>query len=328
MKAWRVQELGEPKQALRLEEVDEPTPGRGEVVVEMEAASLNFFDALLCRGEYQEKPELPFTPGAEVSGTVSQTGAGVDLREGSRVLATPPLPNGGFAELVAVPAGSVFAIPDGMPFDAAAAMHIVYQTAYFALHRRASLKEGETVLVHAGAGGVGSATIQLARAAGARVVSTAGGAEKVEVCRKLGAEIAIDYREENFIEVVKEVTEGRGADVVFDPVGGDVFDGSRRCVAFEGRIVVIGFAGGRIAEAPTNHLLVKNYSVVGLHWGLYARVMPNLIPETHEALMKLYENGDIDPLIYESVPFEDLPDALERLAGRGTYGKLVTRPGG
>ncbi|MGI9047824.1 MAG: NADPH:quinone oxidoreductase family protein, partial [Rubrobacteraceae bacterium] len=196
------------------------------------------------------------------------------------------------------------------------------------LHRRASLKEGETVLVHAGAGGVGSATIQLARAAGARVVSTAGGAEKVEVCRKLGAEIAIDYREENFIEVVKEVTEGRGADVVFDPVGGDVFDGSRRCVAFEGRIVVIGFAGGRIAEAPTNHLLVKNYSVVGLHWGLYARVMPNLIPETHEALMKLYENGDIDPLIYESVPFEDLPDALERLAGRGTYGKLVTRPGG
>ena len=328
MKTWRVQELGDPKQALKLEEVDEPTPKRGEVIVEVEAASLNFFDALLCRGEYQERPDLPFTPGAEVSGTVSQVGEGVDLREGSRVLATPPLPNGGFAERVAVPAESVFAIPDDMPFDAAAAMHIVYQTAYFALHRRASLKEGETVLVHAGAGGVGSATIQLARAAGARVIATAGGAEKVEVCRKLGAEITVDYREENFIEVVKEATEGRGADVVFDPVGGDVFDGSRRCVAFEGRIVVIGFAGGRIAEAPTNHLLVKNYSVVGLHWGLYARVMPNLIPETHEALMRLYENGDINPLIYESVPFEDLPDALERLAGRGTYGKLVTSPGG
>ncbi len=328
MKTWRVQELGDPKQALKLEEVDEPTPKRGEVIVEVEAASLNFFDALLCRGEYQERPDLPFTPGAEVSGTVSQVGEGVDLREGSRVLATPPLPNGGFAERVAVPAESVFAIPDDMPFDAAAAMHIVYQTAYFALHRRASLKEGETVLVHAGAGGVGSATIQLARAAGARVIATAGGAEKVEVCRKLGAEITVDYREENFIEVVKEATEGRGADVVFDPVGGDVFDGSRRCVAFEGRIVVIGFAGGRIAEAPTNHLLVKNYSVVGLHWGLYARVMPNLIPETHEALMRLYENGDINPLIYESVPFEDLPDALERLAGRGTYGKLVTSPRG
>ena len=320
--------MGDPKQALKLEEVDEPTPKRGEVIVEVEAAALNFFDALLCRGEYQERPDLPFTPGAEVSGTVSQVGEGVDLREGSRVLATPPLPNGGFAKRVAVPARSVFTIPEEMPFDAAAAMHIVYQTAYFALHRRASLKEGETVLVHAGAGGVGSATIQLARAAGARVIATAGGAEKVEVCRKLGAEITVDYREENFIEVVKEATEGRGADVVFDPVGGDVFDGSRRCVAFEGRIVVIGFAGGRIAEAPTNHLLVKNYSVVGLHWGLYARVMPRLIPETHEALMKLYENGDINPLIYESVPFEDLPDALERLAGRGTYGKLITRPGG
>lgn len=328
MRTWRVQELGDPKQALKLEEVEEPTPVRGEVIVEVEAASLNFFDALLCRGEYQERPELPFTPGAEVSGTVSQTGEGVDLREGSRVLATPPLPNGGFAERVAVPAESVFAIPDDMPFDAAAAMHIVYQTAYFALHRRANLREGETVLVHAGAGGVGSAAIQLARAAGARVIATAGGEEKVEVCRKLGAEVTVDYKEENFIEVVKEATEGRGADIVFDPVGGDVFDGSRRCVAFEGRIVVIGFAGGRIAEAPTNHLLVKNYSVVGLHWGLYARVMLNLIPETHEALMKLYENGDIDPLIYESVHFEDLPDALERLAGRGTYGKLVTRPRG
>lgn len=328
MRTWRVQELGDPKQALKLEEVEEPTPVRGEVIVEVEAASLNFFDALLCRGEYQERPELPFTPGAEVSGTVSQTGEGVDLREGSRVLATPPLPNGGFAERVAVPAESVFAIPDDMPFDAAAAMHIVYQTAYFALHRRANLREGETVLVHAGAGGVGSATIQLARAAGARVIATAGGEEKVEVCRKLGAEVTVDYKEENFIEVVKEATEGRGADIIFDPVGGDVFDGSRRCVAFEGRIVVIGFAGGRIAEAPTNHLLVKNYSVVGLHWGLYARVMPNLIPETHEALMRLYENGNIDPLIYESVPFEDLPDALERLAGRGTYGKLVTRPRG
>jgi len=215
-----------------------------------------------------------------------------------------------------------------MPFEAAAALHIVYQTAHFALHRRAGLREGETVLVHAGAGGVGSAAIQLAKAAGAQVIATAGGGEKVEVCRKLGAETAIDYREENFIEAVKEATGGRGADVIFDPVGGDIFDGSRRCVAFEGRIVVIGFAGGRIAEAPTNHLLVKNYSVVGLHWGLYAKVMPRLIPETHQALMRLYEEGKIDPLIYKSVPFEELPDALNLLGSRSTYGKLVTRPRG
>ena len=327
MRAWRVHELGDPKQVLRLDEVEEPSAGTGEVVVEVEAASLNFFDALLCRGEYQDKPDLPFTPGGEVAGTIAEVGDDTQAMVGQKVIATP-FPSGGYAERVAVPAENVFPIPDDMHFDIAAAMHITYQTAYFALHRRANPREGETVLVHAGAGGVGSAAIQVARAAGARVIATAGGAEKVEVCRKLGAEIAIDYKEENFIEVVKEATEGRGADVVFDPVGGDVFDGSRRCVAFEGRIVVIGFAGGRIAEAPTNHLLVKNYSVIGLHWGLYARVMPHLIPETHEALMKLYENGDIEPLIYDTVPFENLPDALERLAGRETYGKLVTRPGG
>jgi NADPH2:quinone reductase len=160
------------------------------------------------------------------------------------------------------------------------------------------------------------------------VITTAGGPEKVGVCRQLGAEIAVDYREENFVEVVKEATGGRGADVVFDPVGGDVFDGSRRCVAFEGRILIIGFAGGRIAEAPTNHVLVKNYSVVGMHWGLYTRVMPDLIRSTHENLVSLYGAGQIAPLISETVSFEQLPQALKRLGGRGTYGKIVVRPGG
>jgi NADPH2:quinone reductase len=213
-----------------------------------------------------------------------------------------------------------------MPPQAAAAMHTVYQTAHFGLHRRANLNEGETVLVHAGAGGVGSAAIQLARAAGARVFSTAGGPDKVEICRELGAELAIDYREENFVDVVKEATGGRGADVIFDPVGGNVFDRSRRCVAFEGRIVVVGFTSGRIADAPTNHALVKNYSVVGLHWGLYNKIMPELVAETHDTLVRLYEEGRIEPLIFETVPFEDLPHALELLASRKTYGKLVTTP--
>lgn len=326
MRAWQVKELGDPKNALTLEEVADPSPGAGEVVVEVEAAALNFFDILLCRGEYQERPDLPFTPGAEVAGTVSAAGEGTELEEGARVLATPPLPHGGFAERVSVPESVVYQIPDDMPFEDAAALHIVYQTAYFALHRRAGLAEGETVLVHAGAGGVGSAAIQLARAAGARVFATAGGEEKVEVCRDLGAELVIDYKQENFIEVVKEATEGRGADVVFDPVGGDVFDGSRRCVAFEGRIVVIGFAGGRIPEAPAAHLLVKNYSILGLHWGLYGKTMPHLVRETHEELMDLYKAGEIKPLIYRSLPFEELPDALELLGSRGTYGKLVTLP--
>jgi NADPH:quinone reductase len=326
MRAWQVHELGDPWEVLKLEEVEEPEPGPGEVVVEVEAAALNFFDTLLCRGEYQERPELPFTPGGEATGTIIAVGDGVDLEEGLRVIATP-FPSGGYAEKVTVPAqGGVFPIPDTMPPEAAAALHVAYQSAFFGLHRRANLSEGETVLVHAGAGGVGSAAIQIARAAGARVISTAGGSEKVEICRKLGAEIAVDYEEENFVDVVKEATEGRGADIIFDPVGGDVFDLSRRCVAFEGRIVIVGFTGGRIADAPTNHLLVKNYSVVGLHWGLYNKKIPELITETHDALIRLYEEGKIDPLIFETVPFEEVPQKLELLSTRKTYGKLVTKP--
>jgi NADPH:quinone reductase len=327
MRAWQIQQLGDPEQALKLVEAEEPTPAPGEVVIEVEAAALNFFDILLCRGEYQERPELPFTPGGEISGTVREVGEGVEMQAGQHVIATPPLPRGGYAGKVAVPASSVFPTPESIPFEKAAALPITYQTSHVALHHRAQLKADETVLVHAGAGGVGSAAIQLAKAAGARVIATAGGPEKVEICRKLGAQIAIDYREENFIEVVKEATEGRGADVVFDPVGGDTFDGSRRCVAFEGRILVIGFAGGRIADAPTSHVLVKNYSVVGMHWGLYNRVMPELVRNTHDDLIHLYEDGKIDPLIFRTVPFEELPKALKLLGSRGTYGKLVTHPG-
>ena len=328
MRAWQVHEIGDPQKVLKLEEVEDPKPGPGEVVVDVEAAALNFFDILLCRGEYQERPETPFTPGGEVSGTISAVGDGVDLEEGLRAIATP-FPSGGYAEKVAVPAeGGIFPIPDDMPSEAAAALHVAYQSAHFGLHRRANLMEGETVLVHAGAGGIGSAAIQLAKTEGARVFSTAGGPEKVEVCEKLGAEVAVDYKEENFVDAVKEATEGRGADIIFDPVGGDVFDLSRRCVAFEGRIVIVGFTSGSIADAPTNHLLVKNYSVVGLHWGLYNKVAPELVVETHEALVELYQNGEIDPLIFKTVPFEEVPEALGLLGSRKTYGKLVTTPGG
>ena len=328
MRAWQVHEIGDPQKVLMLEEVEDPKPAPGEVVVEVEAAALNFFDILLCRGEYQERPETPFTPGGEVSGTISAVGDGVDLEEDLRVIATP-FPSGGYAEKIVAPAeGGVFPIPDDMPYEAAAVMHVAYQSAHFGLHRRANLEEGETVLVHAGAGGIGSAAIQLAKAAGARVLSTAGGPEKVEVCKKLGAEVAVDYKEENFVDAVKEATGGRGADVIFDPVGGEIFGLSRRCVAFEGRIVIVGFTSGSIADAPTNHLLVKNYSVVGLHWGLYNKVAPELVVETHEALIELYQNGEIDPLIFKTVPFEEVPEALGLLGSRKTYGKLVTTPGG
>lgn len=328
MRAWRVHELGEPSEVLQLGEVDDLHPSPGEVVLDVEAASLNFSDVLMCRGGYQVRPPLPFTPGAEVAGTVAAVGEGVtDLRLGQRVLATPAIGHGAFAEQTLAAATDVFPIPDSMGFAAAASMHVTYQTGFVALHRRAAMRPGEVLLVHAGAGGAGSAAIQLGRAAGARVFATAGGVEKVEVCRRLGAELAVDYRSEDFVDIVKEATGGRGADVIYDPVGGDVFDRSRRCVAFEGRILVIGFTGGRFAEAPTDHVLVKNYSVVGVHWGLYRERAPEYVRGVHEQLCRLHEQGVIDPLISDRVGFEEIPVALARLASRGTWGKVAYQRG-
>jgi NADPH2:quinone reductase len=210
-----------------------------------------------------------------------------------------------------------------MPFAAGAALHVVYQTGHLALHQRAHIQAGETLLVHAGAGGVGSAAIQLGLAAGARVIATAGGSEKVEVLRKLGVDLALDYREHDFVDAVKEFTDGRGADVIYDPVGGDTYDRSTKCIAFEGRILIIGFTGGRFAEARTNHVLIKNYAVVGVHWGMYNVMNPALVRSTHDELVRLFEAGKIDPLISERVGLAEVPAALARLGSRGTYGKVV-----
>jgi NADPH2:quinone reductase len=318
MRAWIVAELGEPEAVLQLAEIGEPVPGPGEAVVEVEAVGLNFPDILLCQGKYQERPPLPFTPGLEV--------AGRRLDTGQRVIAMPVLPRGGLAERTVAHEMGLFPIPDSMSATDAAALHITYQTGHVALHRRAHIKEGETLLVHAAAGGVGSAAVQLGLAAGARVIATAGGPDKVRVARDLGAEIAIDYLVDDFVEAVKEATGGRGADIIYDPVGGDTFDRSRRCVAFEGRILVIGFTGGRIAEAPTNHALIKNYSVVGVHWALYNRVKHEVVLDTHDALVDLYEAGKIKPLVFSEVAFEAAPAALRQLSERATWGKVVVRP--
>ncbi|MFC4765860.1 NADPH:quinone oxidoreductase family protein [Effusibacillus consociatus] len=326
MRAWLVKELADPGEALHLEELSTPTPERGEVLIRVQAAALNFFDILLCQGKYQEKPPLPFTPGAEISGTITAAGEGTTLKVGQRVLATPPLPSGGLAEWVSVPEEHVYPIPDSMSWEEAASMFITYQTAYYALHRCAKIQPGEVLLVHAGSGGVGSAAIQLGVAAGARVIATAGGPEKVRICKEFGAEVAIDYLTEDFVEIVNKVTEKRGANVIFDPVGGDTFDRSRKCISFEGRLLVIGFAGGRIADAPTNHALVKNYSVVGVHWGLFRRLMPERVVEAHNDLMALYEKGVIRPAVFKEFPFEELPQALNLLATRKTWGKLVVKP--
>jgi len=312
---------------LHLEDVPDPRPGPGQVLIDVAAASLNFPDVLLCRGEYQVKPPLPFTPGSEVAGTIAAVGEGVETRSvGQRVLAIPNFGPGGFAARTLAGVATTYPIPDAMDWASAAALHITYQTGFVALHRRAHLQAGETLLVHAGAGGVGSAAIQLGLAAGARVFATAGGPEKVEVCRKLGAELVIDYRDGDFVDAVKAATEGRGADVIYDPVGGDTFDRSRKCIAWEGRILVIGFTSGRIPEAPANHILIKNYAVVGVHWGMYNALEPELIASTHAELCAMFEAGTIAPLVSEEVTGDALPDALERLANRGTWGKVVWRP--
>ncbi len=234
-------------------------------------------------------------------------------------------PAGALAEEALGDSRMLFEVPDSMPDGVAAAFLVTYGTAHAALHRRAGLRAGETLLVHAGAGGVGSAAIQLGVAAGARVLATAGGPEKVEVCRKLGAERAVDYRTEDFVAVVKEATGGRGADVILDPVGGDVFDRSLRCIAWEGRLLVVGFTSGRIPSAPANLVLLKNMSVVGIAWGAYLKHEPELLGRIHADLLGLYAEGKVDPLVHCVLPLEEAPRGLADLAGRRTVGKVVVR---
>ncbi len=320
MRAWRVRELGEPADVMVLEDVEQPVPSRGQVLVRVAAAALNFTDVLYCRGEYQIRAEPPFTPGSEVSGTVEAVGEGVDdVAPGDRVIGVTGV--GGLAEAAAVL--HAYPIPDTLDWTSAAALHVTYQTAHCGLHQRGRLQSGETLLVHAGAGGVGSAAIQLGRAAGARVIATAGGEHKVRVCEQLGADVAIDYRSDDFVDRVKEVTDGRGADVIFDPVAGDVFDRSRKCIAFEGRILVVGFTSGRIPEIRVNHPLIKNYAVVGVNWGLYGMTRPDYVRRTHDELMRLHAEGAIDPLVSEVLPLDQAAEGLTRLGSRGTVGKVV-----
>jgi NADPH2:quinone reductase len=325
MKAWVVRELGTPE-TLRFEDVAAGEPAEGMVRINLRASSINYFDALMVAGQYQVKPELPFVPGSEISGVVESAPPGSSLKAGDRVMARVDnggLTRGGYAELADAAPGLITPMPDKMSFEDGAAFTITYQTGWFGLHRRANLKAGETLLVHAGAGGVGSAAIQLGKAAGATVIATAGSDEKVAVCRELGADHAINYKTQDFVEEVKKITGSRGADVVYDPVGGDVYDRSTKCVAFEGRIVIVGFTSGRIAQAATNHVLIKNYSVVGLHWGLYAQRAPGLIPLAAKELFELYEAGKIKPYISTRLPLSEAPRAMALVAGGKSTGKVI-----
>lgn len=327
MRAWQVARHGEPAEVLRLvEDLPPRSPAASQVVIEIEAAALNFADRLLCTGHYQEHPPFPFTPGLECVGRVIDAGPHATHQVGDRVLGSPLLPYGALASHCLAESHDVFPLPDDVPAEIAAAMHVTYQTGWLALHRRAGLLPHDTLLVHAGAGGVGSAAIQLGVAAGATVIATAGSPDKVQRCRELGAHLALDYRADDVATAVLDTTSGHGADVIFDPVGGDTFVLSTKCVAWEGRILVIGAASGRYAEARTNHLLVKNYSVVGLNWGGYRTRHPELLAEVHDALIVLLVTGAITPAVSEVLPLDAVPDALDRLTSGGTTGKLVIRP--
>ncbi|MFF7260585.1 NADPH:quinone oxidoreductase family protein [Streptomyces sp. NPDC008159] len=317
MQAWQVHENGEPSEVMRLHDVERPTPGDGQVLLKVRAANINFPDVLMARGHYQVRPPLPFTPGVEIC---------AETEDGRRVIATPALPYGGFAEYAVADAAALLPAPDALDDAEAAALHIGYQTGWFGLHRRARLEAGETLLVHAAAGGVGSAAVQLGKAAGATVIGVVGGADKAAVARELGCDVVVDRRSEDVVSAVKDATGGRGADVIYDPVGGEAYTQSTKVVAFEGRIVVVGFASGTIPSPGLNHALVKNYAILGLHWGLYNTKNPKLVQHCHEQLTDLAARGVVKPLVSERVPLDGAAAAVQRVADGVTTGRVVVVP--
>ncbi|HXJ33316.1 MAG TPA: NADPH:quinone oxidoreductase family protein [Candidatus Eisenbacteria bacterium] len=324
MRAIVVDRLMEPRD-LRVAEAPEPELFAGGLAVDVKAAGCNFFDILMAQGRYQVKPPLPFVPGAELAGVVSAVGSQADgFRIGDRVLASVSL--GAFAERAVVAARSAWRMPDDMSFEEGAAFPIVYPTSWAALVLRAQLRAGERLLVHAAAGGVGLAAVQIGKALGARVLATAGGEAKLAIAREAGADVCIDYRAPDWPERVKAATDGRGADVIYDSVGGDVLDHSLKCIAWSGRLLVIGFAGGRIPEIKANRILLKNIAVIGLHWGAYALNEPERVPQVFEALFRMFEAGAIRPVIWKRFRLEHVADALEALGSRQTYGKIVIVP--
>ena len=307
--------------AVEVQERPDPAPAPGQVLVDVRYAGVAFPDVLHTRGEYQRRPEVPFIPGWEVSGVV-RAEAG-DFRAGDRVAAMPMV--GGLAETVAVDAHMVFPLPDGVPFDKAAALPLNYLTAHFAFTRRARLQQGETVLVHGAAGGVGTAACQLAAAYGARVVAVVSTPEKGEVARAAGAHDVVPV--EGFRDEVRRLTEGRGVDVVVDPVGGDRFPDSVRSLAREGRLLVLGFTGGEIPTVKVNRLLLSNTSVMGVASAEYWSEEPEYAGQQWRDLIPLVASGAIDPPIGPTFALEDAAAAIRELDERRAAGKVLVRIG-
>lgn len=311
---------------LTLGELSEPQPGPGEVLVRVKAAGLNFADLLMIKGEYQEKPDLPFAPGLEIAGRIVRVGDGVSgFSEGQRVMAT--VSHGGFAEFAVAHGEDIVALPDGVDDVTAAGFAIAYGTAYGSLQWATRLGSGEVLVVHGAAGGVGLATVECGKALGATVIGTARGEERLEVVKAHGADHVIDTSSEDIREKIKALTSGRGADVVFDPIGGDVFDASLRSLAWSGRLLVIGFAGGRVQQIPANILLVKNVSAIGFYWGSYRKHAPELVREGFETLLDWASKGRIKPHVSMTVDLSRFREALKTLETRKSTGKIVLTTG-
>jgi len=321
MKAVLCREYGPPS-ALRVETLPDPTPGPGQLLLRVEACGVNFPDTLIIQGRYQQKPPMPFIPGAEVCGLVAGHGEGVtEPAIGTRVAAV--ITHGGFAEAAVVEAAKAVPVPDGVSPEAAAALGLAYGTVLHALEDRGALKPGETLLVLGASGGVGLAAIQIGRLLGARVIAAASSEEKLEACREAGAEGLIDYAREGWRDRVRDLTEGRGPDVIFDPVGGSYAEPALRAIGWRGRYLVVGFAAGEIPRLPFNLMLLKGCTVTGVFYGDFARREPERNRELLGRLHRWVAESRLVPVISRRFPLEEAAAALEALADRRATGKLV-----
>lgn len=325
MKGWLIHETGEPREHFRFGDIEEVAPGEGEVSVDVEKVGLSFPDLLLVRGGHQISLPLPCSPCSEIVGRISRVGANVSMSVGDRVMGLANPSFGALRQRTLASERDLSPLGSTGSLVQAAALPCNYVTAHLALHRRARLQAGEVVVIHGASGGVGSAALQLALAAQAKVIASDLGEEKTAFCRRLGAHLAVDISmgPAALTAAVKSFTKGQGADLVIDMVGGDQFDESRRYIASEGRIVIVGFMGGRIAELRTNQLLLKNYTAMGLNAALYLQAYPDIHREARMAVIKLLAEGKIDPVIQGEYPFDKVLDAFELLARGAVMGKVV-----
>lgn len=321
MRAVLCKELGMPE-SLVLEEVPGLIPGPGQVLISVQACGVNFPDTLIIQGKYQFKPDLPFSPGGEISGVVKQVGSDVDsLKIGDRVIAFSTW--GGFAEELVVDQTRTVIISDKMDYERASAFVLTYGTSYHALKDRAHLREGETLLVLGASGGVGLAAIQLGKAMGATVIAAASNPEKLSACQENGADYVINYAQDDLRQSVKEITKGRGVDVIYDPVGGSFSEKALRDMSWGGRFLIIGFAAGEIPKVPLNIPLLKGCSVVGVFWGEFTKREPDLNKQNNQELMDLFDQGKISPHIHRVYPLEKAGEALNELLQKRVIGKVV-----